>query len=109
VALVVRCYVVKRKPKLTKRERKALDPTRKSGPNPSAAAAHHHHGHEHVHCVACGRHLEPDELQTGRAVYVRCDHGSQFASCAGCVERAEEILAEHDRTGKPVQPAAAWH
>jgi hypothetical protein len=92
---------VKRKPKLTKRERKALSP------NPAPTQ----HQHQHIHCIACGVHLDPKEFDglSPTATRVRCDHGSHFASCIGCVERTRQLLAEHDRTGKPVQTASAWH
>lgn len=85
--------------RLTKRERKAL-----SGAKP---AAHD----EHIHCVACGAHLHAEQF-TGRpstARYLRCQHGSRFASCEGCVPEARRRLDEHDRTGRSVEAAAAWH
>jgi hypothetical protein len=92
---------VKREKKLTKRERKAL-----KGPRPQAA-----HDHEHIHCVACGRHLDPQEFEpaVNTATILRCRHGSQFPSCTACVPRSQELLDTHDRTGQPVQQAAAWH
>ena len=94
---------MKRKPKLTKRERKALDP--------KPAAAQHQHQHQHIHCTACGVHLDPGEFDgmAPTATRVRCQHGSMFASCTGCVERTRTLLAEHDRTGQPVRTASAWH
>jgi len=86
--------------RLTKRERKALE-----GRGPS--------GHEggHIHCVACGRHIDPPEFvaRPSTARWLRCDHGTRYASCAGCVSEAQQRLAEHDRSGKPVQVAAAYH
>ncbi|MDI1442921.1 hypothetical protein [Polyangium sp. 6x1] len=91
---------MKREKRLTKRERKALAP-----PRPAAAPAHTHH----IHCIACGRHLEPEEMQTGEAVMLRCLHGSTFPSCSGCRARSVELLAEHDRTGQSVRTASAWH
>ena len=42
---------MKRKPKLTKRERKAQGPAR---PQPE-------HQHQHIHCIACGKLLDPAE------------------------------------------------
>jgi alkylhydroperoxidase/carboxymuconolactone decarboxylase family protein YurZ len=42
---------MKRKPQLTKRERKA------QSPRPAQAAGDHQH--QHIHCVACGKHLDP--------------------------------------------------
>ncbi|MRG93851.1 hypothetical protein [Polyangium spumosum] len=91
---------MKREKRLTKRERKALAP-----PRPAAAPAHVHH----IHCIACGRHLEPEEMQTGEALMLRCQHGSTFPSCSGCRSRSIELLAEHDRTGQAVRTASAWH
>ena len=92
---------MKRKPKLTKRERKALSP------NPAPAQQQH----KHIHCVACGVHLDPAEFEglAPSATTVRCQHGSNFASCTGCVERTKQLLADHDRTGQPVRTASAWH
>ena len=61
---------MKRKPKLTKRERKALD-----GKGPAGGGA------QHIHCVACGVHLDPSEFGgvSPTATSVRCQHGSNFA------------------------------
>jgi hypothetical protein len=95
---------MKRTKRLTKREKKALDPGHKAGPNPSQQQAH-------IHCVACGRHIDPDEF-TGppaTATWITCDHGSQFASCVTCIVQAETLVAAHDRTGNPIKAAAAWH
>ena len=93
---------MKRKPKLTKRERKAQNG------NPGRPAQHQH---AHIHCVACGLHLEPTQFDgiSPTATRVRCQHGSMFASCTDCVPRTRELLAEHDRTGQPVRVASAWH
>jgi hypothetical protein len=93
---------MKRAKTLTKKERKA------AAGNPGASAGH---AHGHIHCVSCGRHLDPAEF-TGSPVsarFVRCQHGSKFACCVGCTVRAQALLDEHDRTGKPVESAAAWH
>jgi hypothetical protein len=92
---------MKRQKRLTRREKKILDP----GPRPPGPAG------QHIHCVACGRHIDPDEFEgtPATAVTVRCDHGSTFASCVGCSVKAEALVAEHDRTGQPVKAAAAWH
>jgi hypothetical protein len=88
---------MKRAKRLTKKERKALNP------RPQADAAH-------THCVACGRHIDASEFQAPeKATRLVCQHGSRFASCVGCVPQATALLAEHDRTGKPVQEAGAWH
>jgi hypothetical protein len=92
----------KRPKQLTKRERKAQNPNRPAAP----AAAQG----QHIHCIACGRHIEPDEFTAGMtATRVTCQHRSSFPCCAGCVNIARELLAEHDRTGQPVRTASAWH
>jgi len=92
---------MKREKTLTKRERKAA---RGAGPSGTPKQA------SHIHCVACGRHVDPSEFNApATAVRVSCQHKSQFPSCTGCVERTRELLAEHDRTGQPVRTAAAWH
>ncbi|HLV22883.1 MAG TPA: hypothetical protein VKZ49_18470 [Polyangiaceae bacterium] len=92
---------MKRQKKLTKRERKALNP-RPAAPAPSSS---------HIHCVACGRHLDPREFSESpvSASYVTCDHGSRFPCCVGCLMKAEALVAEHDRTNQPVRVAQAWH
>jgi len=95
--------VTKRKktPKrLTKRERKALEGKGKSGLDGM-----------HIHCVACGTHLHAPQFTASpsTARWLRCNHGEKFASCLGCVDETRRRLAEHDRSGKPVQVAAAWH
>jgi methionyl-tRNA synthetase len=92
---------MKREKRLTKRERKA-----EKGPGPSGRATEQ----QHIHCVACGRHLDPAEFNApATAVRVSCQHNSRFASCTGCVEKTKVLLAEHDRTGQPVRMTAAWH
>ena len=92
---------MKREKKLTKRERKAAQ-----GVGPSGKSREP----QHIHCVACGRHINPSEFDApASAVGVFCQHQSRFASCVGCVERTKELLAEHDRTGKEVKMAEAWH
>jgi hypothetical protein len=92
---------MKREKKLTKRERKA-----EKGIGPSGQAKEP----AHIHCVACGRHIDPAEFNApATATGVFCQHKSRFASCVGCVERTKELLAEHDRTGQQVKMAAAWH
>lgn len=95
---------VKRQPRLTKREKKAI-----AGPaQPSAQADHHHH--QHIHCTACGRHLDEHEFEAPKtAEWVNCKHGSTFSSCTACVEVTKKLLDEHDRTGKPVNAAPAYH
>jgi hypothetical protein len=94
--------LVKREKRLTKRERKAL-----AGPRPGAPA----HQHQHIHCVACGRHLDPTEFEgaSATATHLRCKHGTEWSACTGCADRGHELLDTHDRTGQPVQAAAAWH
>lgn len=91
---------MKREKRLTKRERRALDPSR-----PVANAG------GHIHCIACGRHIEPQEFSgvSPSAVYLACDHNSRFPSCADCQVTARQLIAEHDRTGNPVMTAQAWH
>jgi len=90
---------MKRAKQLTKRERKALAP-------PRVAAQPHVH---HIHCIACGRHIEPDEFPAGQAVMLRCQHAKTFPSCIECRARSTALLAEHDRTGQAVRSASAWH
>jgi hypothetical protein len=92
---------MKRKPQLTKKERKALKG------DTGASAQGHHHGH--IHCIACGRHLEPTEFDSGSAMALTCQHGSQFPSCTNCALTSQRLLDEHDRSGQPVKTAGAWH
>ena len=91
---------MKRQKKLTKRERKGLDPRREQGGQ-----------HQHIHCIACGRHIEPNEF-TGSPVSARiitCAHGSRFPSCVGCLTQSQLLVDTHDRTNQPVKTAQAWH
>jgi hypothetical protein len=90
-----------RKPRLTKRERKALAPVRPQAPQTNG----------HIHCIACGAHLDPAEFTgpVATAQMIRCQHGSTFASCVTCAPTSQRLIAEHDRTGQPVKSAAAWH
>ena len=97
---------MKREKRLTKREQKAL-----RGPRPGAEAHNHE---EHIHCVACGRHLDVAEFEgtlvgPPTATRLQCRHGGHFPSCVACSARTRELLETHDRTGQPVQQAAAWH
>ena len=95
---------MKRAKLLTKKERRALVA-------PGARAAKAGSG-QHIHCVACGRHIDPEELQAvvnQTATILTCQHGSRFASCVECAPRSQELLDEHDRTNRPVATAAAWH
>lgn len=93
---------------LTKREKKTLEPPRAPRTRPAAAAAG---GHQHIHCIACGRHIDAAELSgdAPKATILICDHGSQFASCVGCVEGSQRLIDEHDRLNQPVKSASAWH
>ena len=93
---------MKREKRLTKRERLALDPNR-----PKRATG----GGAHIHCISCGRHIEPAEFLgvAPTAVYLVCDHKSSFPACAECQVAARYLIAEHDRTGNPVASASAWH
>ena len=95
---------MKREKRLTKKERKAL--------SPAAPVARHAHDHsQHIHCVACGKHLDISQFEPpgATATFLRCEHRTEFAACTGCVPKAKELLAEHDRTGQPVKTVAAWH
>jgi hypothetical protein len=93
---------MKREKRLTKRERKAQDPRHQAGARTNTA---------HIHCIACGRHLDPSEftLAPASASYITCQHGSQFPSCVGCTVQSKILIDTHDRTGQPVRSAQAWH
>jgi hypothetical protein len=43
------------------------------------------------------------------ATMLRCEQGSRFPACVACEAPAKVRLSEHDRTGKAVEAAAAWH
>ena len=92
--------MVQRQKRLTKKEKKATQ-----------GGGGHQHEHRHIHCIACGRHLDPSGFQTSppQSLYITCDHGSSFPTCAGCEVEARHRVREHDRTGKPVQSTPAWH
>jgi hypothetical protein len=92
---------MKREKRLTKREKKAQNGGG-AGPNPEPG---------HIHCIACGRHIDPSEFSAvpASATVITCEHKSQFPSCASCEVTARYLVAEHDRTGKPVNTAAAYH
>lgn len=93
---------MKRPKQLTKRERKALAPAR---PAPAAQGQQ-----SHIHCIACGKHLDPSDFNApARATRIACQHRSTFATCIECVNMSKALLEEHDRTGQPVRTAAAWH
>jgi hypothetical protein len=91
--------MVQRQKRLTKREKKAQSP------------GAHQHEHQHIHCIACGRHLDPEEFESApaTALVITCQHGSQFPACAACEVEARARVAEHDRTGQPPRMANAWH
>lgn len=94
---------MKRQPKLTKRERKAMNPAR-------PAPAGHQHQHQHIHCIACGRHLDEAEFEPpATATVITCDHGSNFPACVKCMAQAIALVKEHDRTNSPVRVTPAWH
>lgn len=90
---------MKKKKRLTRRERKEV-----SANKPQTSNAH-------IHCVACGRHLDVSEFTNtpASARYLSCQHGRKFPVCVGCVVQGQRLLDEHDRTGTPVRAAAAWH
>jgi hypothetical protein len=108
---------MKREKRLTKRERKALEPVRPVPERTEAPAAPAEgepqsatQGQPHIHCVACGRHLDPQDFQRpAKATVLKCQHQATFAACVRCVEKARVMLDDHDRSGQPVQPAKPWH
>jgi len=93
--------VAQREKRLTKREKKEQNPRPQQ----------HTHGEQHIHCIACGKHLDPEGFDKSPpdALFLRCQHGSQFPCCPGCEVEAQFRLDEHDRTNKPVTTARAWH
>lgn len=94
---------MKRKPKLTKREKKALGP-----PRPAQAASPS--GHGHIHCVACGKHLDPQDFEApATATTITCDHGSTFPTCTKCLVKSTALVKEHDQSNAPIRAATAWH
>ncbi len=96
---------MKRSPKLTKRERKALSPAR-----PAQAGGGGGHQHQHIHCIACGKHLDESQFEPpATATILTCDHGSNFPSCVRCATQSQALIAEHDRTNPPVKTAPAFH
>ena len=90
---------MKREKRLTKREKKEQ----------GGGGQKQEHGH--IHCIACGRHIDPNEFSSAppSAMVITCDHKSQFPACANCEVTARYLVAEHDRTGKPVNTASAYH
>lgn len=98
---------MKREKRLTKKERKALSPAAAQAAQAGGQQGHHH---GHIHCIACGKHLDPDMFgEPDGAEFLRCEHGADFPHCVACGDRAKTLVAEHDRTNKPVKKAAAWH
>jgi hypothetical protein len=94
---------MKREKTLTKRERKELN----GGPRASGVAVKQG---QHIHCIACGRHLDPSEFNAPvTAKMLRCQHGSTFPSCVACEAQSISLIAEHDRTNTAVRTASAWH
>ena len=94
---------MKRKPQLTKRERKALNPRPPQPPRQNT-------GHQHIHCIACGKHLdEADFDPPATATTITCDHGSTFPSCVKCMPKSIALVKEHDASNQPVRTATAWH
>ena len=100
---------MKREKRSTKKERKAAQGgVVKSARAPAGGGGQHEH--RHIHCIACGKHLEPTSFgEPGGPEFYRCQHGSDFAHCAEHAAQAKQLVDEHDRTGKPVQTTAAWH
>ncbi len=96
---------MKKEKRLTKKERKAQSPAQLQ---PGGGGGHAHHGH--IHCIACGKHLDAETFgEPDGSEFIRCEHGSDFPSCVGCHDKSKALIAEHDRTNKPVQKASAWH
>ncbi len=96
---------MKRKPKLTKREKKAAA----GGPRPAGKPAAPT-GHGHIHCIACGKHLDEADFEApATATTIMCDHGSSFATCVKCMSKSMALVKEHDATNTPVKAATAWH
>ena len=93
---------MKREKRQTKREKRTNDPGREARLKKES---------RHIHCIACGRHLEAAQFTSmpPTAVYLTCDHKSQFPACVDCQVTARYLIAEHDRTGNAVASASAWH
>jgi hypothetical protein len=93
----------KREKRLTKRERQE-----KFGKGPSGSKKQEA---RHIHCISCGRHIDPPEFDTKPpgSVWLTCAHGSRFPSCVACQGDAKARLDEHDRSGQEPRIAAAWH
>ena len=94
---------MKRQPKLTKREKKALSPPRPARPATPT-------GHGHIHCIACGKHLDESDFEAPAvATVITCDHGSKFPTCTKCLTKSVSLVKEHDASNQPVRSATAWH
>jgi len=105
---------MKREKRSTKKERKAQAGGVIAAGRPALRAATpnagQQHQHAHIHCIACGKHLDPNDFgEPNGAEFYRCQHGSDFPHCVACAPVAKQMVDEHDRTGKPVQKMAAWH
>lgn len=83
----------------------------KDRPAPAVRRAGDATEQQHIHCIACGRHLDPQEFESvpATATVLYCDHKSGFPSCTKCASLSKSLLEEHDRSGQPVKPAQAWH
>lgn len=100
---------MKREKRTTKKERKAALAAERTSTG-AAAARPHEHKHQHIHCIACGKHLDPEMFgEPDGAAFYRCQHGGDFPHCMACAARAKELVDEHDRTGNRVEVAPAWH
>src|ERR1700712_3438735 len=100
---------MKREKRTTKKERKAAQAVISTS-GASRAAKPGAHDHKHIHCIACGKHLDPSSFgEAGGPSFYRCPHGSDFRHCAEHEVVAKQLVDEHDRTGKPVQSVSAWH
>jgi hypothetical protein len=96
---------MKRKPQLTKREKKAL-----AGPRPAQAQQAAPSGQGHIHCIACGKHLDESDFEAPAvATTITCDHGSKFPTCTKCLTKSTALVKEHDQSNQPVRSATAWH
>jgi hypothetical protein len=98
---------MKRKPKLTKRERQAA----RGGPGPAGTPKPQGgHQHQHIHCIACGKHLDEADFEApATATTITCDHGSTFPTCVKCMPKSMALVKEHDEKNQPVKVASAWH
>ena len=91
--------MAQREKRLTKREKKAQNP------------GSHSHEQQHIHCISCGRHIDPQEFESipPTGIVITCQHGSRFPSCSACEIDSRARVEEHDRTGQPPRMAGAWH